>query len=106
MDEDNEFNNLLNNINDNNNMNNLNFLNDRANVRFIRKYHVRNRRNPFVEFDEAEFIRRFRISKAEVTHVYNLIDGPENLEPLVKYFSYDWNENAYNLCEMNSKNIG
>lgn len=87
--EDNEFNNLMNNINNENNINIINYLNDAAQIPLKRKYHVRERRNPFDEYDEVEFLRRFRFSKAEVTQVYDLIDGRRNLEPLVNNFQFN-----------------
>lgn len=48
-----------------------------------RKYHVRQRINPIEEFDNEEFIRRFRFSKDEVKFIYDLLNGNETLEPMV-----------------------
>lgn len=60
----------------------LQFLNDNIN-NIRRKYHVRQRINPIEEFDNEEFIRRFRFSKDEVKLIYDLLNGNETLEPMV-----------------------
>lgn len=50
---------------------------------FKRKYTVRPRLNPFLEYDESEFKRRYRLSKAQLKKLYFLLDGPRLLEPQV-----------------------
>lgn len=90
-DADLELNFLMNIIDDQNNVNNLldiqqieQILNE--NIRLRRPYHIRNRINPFREYDEKEFKCRFRFTKQEVRRLYNLIDGDNTLEPKVEFF--------------------
>lgn len=74
-------------------LNSMNNFNSRSNSLYLnairhqhvhrRKYHVRRRINPFEEFEEEEFKRRFRFSKAAVREIYNEINGSETLEPKV-----------------------
>lgn len=76
---------FLNNINNQNNNFNLQYLELlelRRNHR--RKYTVRKRFNPMLEYDDAEFLRRFRFPKAEVQEIYDSINGAATLEPMVK----------------------
>lgn len=81
MDEDFE---LYNFLNDMNNFNALYYLQNFEEHFWVRrKYHVRNRIDPMIEFDDEEFSRRFRFGKNDVVEIYNLIDGPNTLEPLV-----------------------
>lgn len=58
---------------------------ENADFIFKRKYTVRPRLNPFVEYDEAEFKQRYRLSKALVKKLYHLLDGPRLLEPQVNF---------------------
>lgn len=48
-----------------------------------RKYTVQTRIDPFQIYDEVEFKRRYRLTKAQVNTVYNLIDGDRTLESLI-----------------------
>lgn len=57
-------------------------INGRKRIR--RKYRVRRRIDPMREFNESDFKYRFRFSKREVRHIYNLIDGPNTLDPMVR----------------------
>lgn len=54
------------------------------NAEIRRKYTVRNRIDPFQEYDDDEFKRRYRLSKEQVNNLYELIDGRNTLEPMVK----------------------
>lgn len=54
---------------------------------FKRNYTVRSRLDPFVEYDEREFKRRYRLPKALVQRLYLLLDGPNLLEPHVNFFT-------------------
>lgn len=53
------------------------------NAEIKRKYTVRKRIDPFQVYDENEFQRRYRLSKAQVNNLYELIDGRNTLEPMV-----------------------
>lgn len=46
-----------------------------------KEYNIKVRRDPFVEFTDSEFHRRFRLSKATANYLYDLIGA--KLEPLV-----------------------
>lgn len=48
-----------------------------------RKYKVLPRINPFQRFDDDEFKRRYRLSKEQVNHLFELIDDGNTLEPMV-----------------------
>lgn len=48
-----------------------------------RKYTVQDRVDPFELYDENEFERRYRLSKALTWKVFHLIDGPNTLDPMV-----------------------
>lgn len=77
--------NILNLVNIQNNFMNMQLsriINGRK--KFRRKYRVRKRIDPIREFDESEFKYRFRFSKREVREIYNLIDGPTTLDPMVR----------------------
>lgn len=50
-----------------------------------RKYTVHQRIDPFIEYDDAEFERRYRLSKPFVDEIYRLIDGPNTLQPMVNF---------------------
>lgn len=50
---------------------------------FKRNYTVRPRFDPFAEYDEKEFEKRYRLSKALVKKLYLLLDGEHFLEPQV-----------------------
>lgn len=92
-----DFINLLNNTNNNENLiylQNLNNLNLNENQRNRRKYKVRNRIDPMVQYDEEEFERRFRFKKSEVNILYNLLDGRNTLEPLVSVKLFLWIANV------------
>lgn len=52
-------------------------------VPFRRKYTVQERIDPFQIYDESEFERRYRLSKAQVHALYDYIDGNQTLEPLL-----------------------
>lgn len=52
---------------------------------FKRNYTVRPRLDPFVEYDEREFERRYRLSKALVKKLYLLLDSENLLEPQVNF---------------------
>lgn len=77
--------NLINDVNNQNNSVNLEYL-QAKNEQYTRKYHVRKKINPFEEFDDNEFKIRFRFSKEEVKHLYDLIDGPVTLNPQVRIY--------------------
>lgn len=84
---------LLNQIDNQNNLNNL--LNiqhieqiQNGNIRLRRSYRIRNRIDPFTEYNEKEFKCRFRFTKHEVHQIYNLIDGDNTLEPKVSSFCF------------------
>lgn len=72
---------MLNSMNNFNNRSNILYLNAIRNATVSRKYHVRRRIDPFEEFDDQEFERRFRISKTGVKEIYDQINGNETLEP-------------------------
>lgn len=55
-----------------------------------RKYTVRKRLDPFVEYDDLEFQRRYRMSKANVWKIYDLIDGRNTLEPQVCMMQFEY----------------
>lgn len=81
----NQTHNILNLVNTQNNFMNVQLsriINGRK--KFRRKYRVRRRIDPMREFDEKEFNYRFRFSKREVRQIYNLIDGPTTLDPMVR----------------------
>lgn len=61
---------------------NFDFLEEFRNVK--RKYTVLLRINPFHRFDDDEFKRRYRFSKEQVNRLYELIDGENTLEPMVR----------------------
>lgn len=48
-----------------------------------RKYTIRRRVDPFEMYDERDFRARYRMTKAMVRVLYDLIDGPHTLEPMV-----------------------
>lgn len=48
-----------------------------------RKYTVRRRIDPFEEYDEPDFRRRYRLSKEQTRRLFQLIDGNNTLEPMV-----------------------
>lgn len=74
---------IIDNINNQNNLLILQYF--RATVeRRKRKYVVRKRLDPFLDFDDQEFERRFRFSKNQVENLFNLINGRETLDPLVE----------------------
>lgn len=54
-----------------------------------RKYKVHKRIDPFQIYDDDEFRRRYRLSKAIARKLYDLLDGKNTLEPMVclKLFS-------------------
>lgn len=85
MNEDIELQNILNNLNNTDNLNNLRYLNDMHDQNFARKYTVRNRLNPFTEYNNEEFERRFRFTKSEVRMIYDFINGKQTLEPMVNF---------------------
>lgn len=68
-------------INNTQNMEMFNAVNDFLQRK--RKYTVRQRIDPFTYYDEDEFKRRYRMSKHLVEMLYNLIDGPIILEPML-----------------------
>lgn len=81
-------------------LNDLNNFNDQANLfyrdclnRQFRKYNVRKRFDPFVEYTNIEFKRRFRFCKNQVRYIYDLIDGADTLEPMVIFFLFTTNYN-------------
>lgn len=47
-----------------------------------RKYTVHERIDPFVKYDETEFERRYRLTKAQVQQLYHYVDGQRTLEPI------------------------
>lgn len=51
------------------------------NAEIKKKYTIRNRIDPFEEYDDDEFRRR--LSKEQVNNLYELIDGQNTLEPMV-----------------------
>lgn len=53
------------------------------NAEIKKKYTIRNRIDPFEEYDDDEFRRRYRLSKEQVNNLYELIDGQNTLEPMV-----------------------
>lgn len=75
----------LNDVAINNHINNAQILNDPVFLAqtFKRKYTIRNRLDPFEEYDEPEFKRRYRLSKRLAIRLYELIDGINTLEPMV-----------------------
>lgn len=84
MDEDLELNNLLNNINNYNNLLNFKILNIlRRGKNFPTRNRIRTRVDPMNEFNDRDFKNRFRFYKNEVQYIYNSIDGPNTLEPMV-----------------------
>lgn len=79
--------NLLNHFQDANNRSNLisiEYLNhfNHRNVRNKRrkKKHI----NPMVDYSSREFKKRFRFYKDEVEYIFNLIDGENTLEAMVR----------------------
>lgn len=77
--EDIELYNALNVVNEQNNI----FMRQYINMHYPRrKYRIHHRIDPMNEFDDEEFVQRFRFSKAEVQQIYNLINGRELLEPM------------------------
>lgn len=83
--------NLVNNVNNQNNLINLEYLQlENEQHTYNRKYHVRKRMNPLEEFDDEEFKIRFRFSKDEVKHLFEMINGSETLDPKVRIY-----ENIY-----------
>lgn len=62
----------------------MNFVNVVENP--ARKYNVQNRIDPFEIYDDAEFTRRYRMSKEQVQSLYEMIDGQNTLEPQVPNF--------------------
>lgn len=52
-------------------------------INLKRKYTVQERVDPFSKYDEAEFSRRYRLSKIQVRKLYDLLDGVNTLEPMV-----------------------
>lgn len=82
IDEINEFN-FQNNINNLNLGNLLDFFDEPK-----RKYTVRERIDPFAAYDDDEFRRRYRLSKAMVRSLYEQIDGQNTLEPMVRCIHY------------------
>lgn len=63
-----------------------------------KEYKIQTRRDPFAEYTGAEFHRRFRLSKAIVMHLYDLIGA--DLEPLVERESFTISglDNAPRAC--------
>lgn len=83
--EDQDFIDDINEFNHQNNINNANLLQLLNLNRPKRKYTVRERIDPFTMYDDEEFRARFRMTKAMVRNLYELIDGPQTLEPMVRY---------------------
>lgn len=52
-------------------------------IRMRRKYTIRRRIDPFEEYDELDFKRRYRLSKEQTRRLFDLIDGNNTLEPMV-----------------------
>lgn len=93
--EDGEFNHMMQQINNENILNNLlniqqieQVIDDRIHLR--RVYRIRKRLNPFEEYDEGDFRRRFRFTKNEVHELYGLINGDNTLEPQVIFFNLNF----------------
>lgn len=61
------------------------YLKRRRGVVYRRREHrnIRRRIDPMIEYSGRQFKRRFRFSKREVRHIFNLIDGPNTLQPMV-----------------------
>lgn len=51
-----------------------------------REYKIQTRRNPFDQYTEEEFLRRFRLTKTTVRYLYDLIGA--DLEPLIARESF------------------
>lgn len=52
-----------------------------------RKYTIQERIDPFSIYDDVEYERRYRLSKALSMKLYELIDGATTLEPKVSKFN-------------------
>lgn len=80
---------LYDDMNNNINMVNLDIMNNLQNVQVDfgrRTYRVRNRSDPMVDFNDREFLDRFRMTKRQILLFYDWIDGARNLEPMVNTF--------------------
>lgn len=103
MDHINDLLNLNNVFNQNNfsNLKILRYLRRRRGVvyRRRRQYRIRRRIDPMIEYNRREFKRRFRFSKEEVRYLFNLIDGPNTLQPMVCII---FAQNVYYFEYMNS----
>lgn len=64
-------------------------------IRIIRKYTVRRRIDPFEEYDELDFKRRYRLSKGQARRLFDLIDGINTLEPMVINMSTSQNVEVF-----------
>lgn len=86
-DEDFGLNNLWGYFDNLNNLSNWKLLNSlKRGVKHRKKYRVRERINPMIDYDRDEFKQRFRFYKDEVEYIYNLIDGSNTLHPAVRIF--------------------
>lgn len=54
-------------------------------INMPRKYTVHERIDPYSKYDDAEFERRYRLSKTLALQLYEIIDGANTLEPRVSY---------------------
>lgn len=48
-----------------------------------RKYTVQKRIDPFEIYDEEEFLRRYRVTKTMARKLFEELNGPETLDPMV-----------------------
>lgn len=81
--EDFELDNLLNQLQNANNLINIQSISILKNIEGRKKRIKRKRINPMVDYGRREFKRKFRFSKTEVKHIYDLLDGKNTLEPIV-----------------------
>lgn len=82
MDEEFEFFDLINQLENENNLLHFELL-DFFNSNIKKRQNVKKRINPFVDYFDHDFKQRFRFSKDEVNQLYNSINGPQYLEPMV-----------------------
>lgn len=58
---------------------------DNENENRNRKYIVYPRIDPFVRYNDNDFMDRYRLTKEQVNDLFDLLDGRTTLDPQVKY---------------------
>lgn len=83
---------LFNRFNDLNNANiirHMQSLRELGNLRRNRKYKIFPRIDPFSRYDDNEFRSRYRMTKQVFNQLFEMLDGQNTLNPLVRNYYFE-----------------